>query len=48
MGIMTFYITEDANHMPVRVDMFLKCGVAKAYLSRARGLRNACTSIIKE
>ena len=46
--IITFYITDDANHMPVRLDMFLKFGVAKAYLSRARGLRNACTSIIKE
>lgn len=46
--IITFYITDDANHMPVRLDMFLKFGVAKAYLSKAVGLRNACESIVKE
>ncbi|MGN0233255.1 MAG: DUF3108 domain-containing protein [Bacteroidaceae bacterium] len=46
--IITFYITDDANHMPVRLDMFLKFGVAKAYLTKATGLRNACESIIKE
>ena len=46
--IITFYITDDANHMPVRLDMFLKFGVAKAYLSNAAGLRNACESIVKE
>lgn len=46
--IITFYITDDANHMPVRLDMFLKFGVAKAYLSKATGLRNACESIVKE
>ena len=44
--IITFYITDDANHMPVRLDMFLKFGVAKAYLSKATGLRNPCESIV--
>lgn len=46
--IITFYITDDANHMPVRLDMFLKFGVAKAYLSKATGLRNSCESVVKE
>jgi len=45
--IITFYITDDANHAPVRLDLFLKFGVAKAYLSKAEGLRNPQTSIIK-
>ena len=45
--IITFYITDDNNHMPVRLDLFLKFGTAKAYLSRAEGLRNECTSIVK-
>ena len=45
--IITFYITDDENHMPVRLDLFLKFGTAKAYLSKAVGLRNECTSIVK-
>ena len=46
--IITFYITDDDNHMPVRLDMNLKFGVAKAYLSDARGLRNPCESIVEK
>lgn len=45
--IITFYISDDANHMPVRLDLFLRFGTAKAYLSRSEGLRNPCTSIVK-
>ena len=45
--IITFYVTDDANHMPVRIDMFLRFGTAKAFLSSAKGLRNPSTSIIK-
>jgi len=44
--IITFYITDDDNHMPVRLDLFLKFGVAKAYLRNAKGLRNPETSIL--
>lgn len=44
--VLTFYITDDANHIPVRLDLFLKFGTAKAYLSTATGLRNPQTSII--
>ena len=46
--IITFYISDDANHIPVRLDMFLKFGTAKAYLSKATGLRNPSTSIIEK
>ena len=46
--IITFYIPDDDNHMPVRLDMNLKFGVAKAYLSDARGLRNPCESIVEK
>ena len=46
--IITFYITDDDNHMPVRLDMFLKFGVAKAYLSNAKGVKNPETSIISK
>lgn len=38
--IVTFYITDDKNHLPVRLDMNLNFGVAKAFLKGASGLRN--------
>ena len=46
--IITFYISDDENHIPVRLDMFLRFGVAKAYLRKSSGLRHECTSIVKE
>ncbi len=37
--IITFYITDDDNHIPVRLDLYLRFGVAKAYLNKSKGLR---------
>lgn len=45
--IVRFFITDDANHLPVRLDMNLKFGVAKAFLTSATDLRHPQTSIIK-
>jgi len=45
--VITFYISDDDNHIPVRLDMFLRFGVAKAYLNKSKGLRHECTSIVK-
>ena len=38
--IVTFYVTNDKNHLPVRLDLNLKFGSAKAFLKSARGVRN--------
>lgn len=38
--IITFFISDDDNHIPVRLDMFLKFGTAKAFLAQAQGLRH--------
>lgn len=38
--VITFYITDDENHIPVRLDLFLRFGVAKAYLNKSKGLRH--------
>ncbi|MBQ8968682.1 MAG: DUF3108 domain-containing protein [Bacteroidaceae bacterium] len=46
--IITFYVTDDDNHIPVRLDMNLRFGTAKAYLTRATGLRNSETSIVEK
>lgn len=45
--IVDFYVTDDANHVPVRLDMFLRFGAAKAFLVGYKGLRNPVTSIVK-
>ena len=35
--ILRFYITNDANRLPVRIDFYLKIGSAKAYLKEVSG-----------
>ncbi len=45
--VVTFYVTDDLNHIPVRLDLFLRFGVAKAFLSSAKGVRWPLTSIVK-
>lgn len=45
--IVRFYITDDDNHIPVRLDLFLRIGCAKAFLVDSRGVRNPVTSQIK-
>ncbi len=45
--VVTFYITDDMNHMPVRLDLFLNFGTAKAFLCNHTPLRNPQTSIIQ-
>ena len=45
--IVDFYVTDDDNHVPVRLDMYLKFGSAKAFLTNLSGLRNSISSIVK-
>lgn len=35
-----FYVTDDDNHIPIRIDMYLKFGSAKAYITNIRGARS--------
>ena len=46
--VITFYITDDANHIPVRLDLFLRFGTAKAFLTKATPPRHPQTSIVKK
>ncbi len=46
--MLRFYVTDDANHVPVRIDFYLRYGVARAYYVGGKGLRNPQTSIIKK
>lgn len=43
----TFYVTDDANHIPVRIDMNLNFGSAKAFVTNIKGNRNAITATTK-
>ena len=45
--VITFYITDDLNHLPVRLDLYLNFGSAKAFLKNIKGNRHPLTSIIK-
>lgn len=45
--IIRFYITDDQNHIPVRLDMFLNFGSAKAFLRTYKGVRSPMTSKLK-
>lgn len=45
--VITFYVSDDENHIPVRLDLFLRFGTAKAFLNTSKGLRHECTSIVE-
>lgn len=45
--VITFYVTDDANHLPVRLDLYLNFGSAKAFLKNIKGNRHPLTSIVK-
>jgi hypothetical protein len=44
--LITFYITDDENHLPIRLDLYLNFGSAKAMLHSVRGYRHPLTSIV--
>ena len=45
--VITFFVTDDLNHLPVRLDLFLNFGSAKAFLNSVTGNRHPLTSIVK-
>lgn len=45
--IVRFYVTDDTNHVPIRLDMFLRFGSAKAFLVSMKGLRNPVGALEK-
>jgi hypothetical protein len=44
--LVRFFVTDDENHIPVRLDMFLSFGSAKAFLRTYEGVRSEMTSKI--
>lgn len=45
--IVDFFVTDDQNHIPVRLDMHLRFGSAKAFLTGMKGIKSPITSKIK-
>ena len=45
--LIRFFITDDQNHIPVRLDMNLNFGSAKAFLKSYKGVRSEMTSKVK-
>ncbi len=44
--IITFFISDDDNHLPIRLDMYLSFGSAKAFLTEVKGNRHPLSSIV--
>ena len=44
--LIRFFVTDDQNHIPVRLDMFLSFGSAKVFLKTYKGVRGPMTSKI--
>lgn len=45
--LIRFFVTDDKNHIPVRLDLNLNFGTAKAFLKNYKGVRSEMTSKIK-
>ncbi|KAA6307501.1 hypothetical protein EZS27_040828, partial [termite gut metagenome] len=46
--VITFYITDDNNHLPVRLDLFLNFGSAKAFLNNVKGNRHPLEAVVNQ
>lgn len=46
--VITFFISDDDNHLPIRLDMYLSFGSAKAFLTEVKGNRYPLTSAVVE
>ena len=44
--VITFFVSDDDNHLPIRLDMYLSFGSAKAFLTEVKGNRYPLTSAV--
>ena len=45
--VVTFYVTDDENHIPIRLDFYLNFGSAKAFMKSIVGNRYPLTSLVR-
>lgn len=46
--VITFFVSDDDNHLPIRLDMYLNFGSAKAFLKDVRGNRYPMASAVED
>jgi len=46
IDVMKFYVSDDENHLPLRLDLTMKFGTAQIYLKTIKGNRYPLTSIV--
>ena len=46
--IVTFFVTDDDNHLPVRLDLYLRFGSAKAFLTSVKNQKHPITAIVSK
>jgi len=46
--VITFFVTDDKNHLPIRLDLYLNFGSAKAFLRNVSGNRYPLTSVVEK
>lgn len=46
--VITFFISDDKNHLPIRLDMYLNFGSAKAFLKRVSGNRHPIDCVVED
>ncbi len=46
--VITFFVTDDRNHLPIRLDMYLNFGSAKAFFKGVEGNRYPLTSVVEK
>lgn len=46
--VITFFVTDDRNHLPIRLDMYLNFGSAKAFLTKMEGNKYPITCIVED
>lgn len=46
--VITFYVSDDKNHLPIRLDMYLNFGSAKAFFKGVKGYRHPMTAVVQK
>lgn len=46
--VITFFVSDDRNHLPIRLDLYLNFGCAKAFLTSVRGNRYPLDCIVED
>lgn len=46
--VITFFVSDDDNHLPIRLDMYLNFGSAKAFLKNVQGNRYPMASVVDD